>query len=205
VSSLIGYLTWLHFGEKASEPINDEIRMSYQLYADQITIAIQNAQRTKQLEIELEREETDLKNKLQKDYNQAQKSASDFYKLTLGVSIASIIAIFAALAISVFSIMNQQPDLLPISFVSLLLGVLVEVSSIFAFQRVDRANKRMDKYHKESFDIRLLNILLKSSEQLDNELGQQTKGNIISKASEFWFKDDVHDNSPTSSYTDTQP
>ena len=66
-------------------------------------------------------------------------------------------------------------------------GVIVNVISVLFFTRMDKANERMDTYHKELLQSHWMESLIAYAESLPAERENQTKQEIILQAARNWF------------------
>lgn len=74
-----------------------------------------------------------------------------------------------------------------ISIVVTIGGIVIEVLSYLFFQRLDVANERMDKYHRELLQTYWLELLLATCEPLPAKSQITTSEYIIKAATNSWF------------------
>lgn len=117
---------------------------------------------------------------LDQDFRDARMQVRYNYWIALLASIGGIVLIF----VGAFLSLNQ---IFSVGILSAVAGVITEAVGILAFRRVDAANLRMDSYHKKSHQVKQLEILLATCEELPATQEQSLKTAVIDKVASNWF------------------
>lgn len=147
-----------------------------QLYANQAAFAYDSARRVHELEEGLRGVTESLASNIKADYEDTRRQARNNF--AVGLFFASLGALF------IFA------TLMSYAGISLTIGgAVIEAIGALFFRRTDVANKRMDKYHKELFEVRGLEQLLAAADKLTSEQKEDLKREIIDKAKRRWLED----------------
>lgn len=172
---------WLHFYERKSSEAFDKELSIYSLYASQVASAIGYVQELQ--EVETQRDEAqELLVSIDDDHRKARFEARLIYFISITTIILGVIIIIGG---GVLTYLNN--DLIRLTVYTSIAGIMLEAFSILVFLRLDRAHKRVDKFHDELFEIRLFNILLRSTDQLEDGQRDLGKDTVIKSASGYWF------------------
>ena len=103
------------------------------------------------------------------------------YWASLGVATLGIIIIFIGTALTLGGILT-------FGIASGVSGMITEAVGYLFFQRVDAANKRMDRYHTESLQTRRFENLLASCDEITSlEKREVCQEKVIDAARTYWF------------------
>ena len=87
--------------------------------------------------------------------------------------------------------------LISIGLISGIGGVVTEVVGYMFFSRVDKANKRMDRYHSERLDAQRFKVLLQSCDSIEEkQKREKSRKIIILTACEKWLKHEEQPENP---------
>lgn len=118
---------------------------------------------------------------LDRDYRSAQEQARLNFRTSLGISLLGAILAFTGISFG----WQQKIDA---AWISAVAGVLVEVVSLLFFRRVDRANDRMDDYHRERLQGKRLEILLDACEGFRHTDDREScRKEILLSAARLWL------------------
>jgi CheY-like chemotaxis protein len=124
-----------------------------------------------------------ISRQLNEDYADARKEARVHYWASLVVSLLGIGLIFGGIVLTF-----QGVDDRPVGIASTVGGIVTEVINYLFFLRVDVAHKRVDEYHSELLQMKLLESLLAASDELLSPEDQgSTKKEIIGFAARQWL------------------
>jgi len=156
---------WIFFSKSTSEDMPEDDKAIYQVYANQIALAYANSQQSEELKLKVRRGEDELAANVNRDYKDARMHARIYFLISLITSIAGLILIFYGVpqALNSSSPNSNQGG----GFVAAVFGLVLEGATVLAFERGKAANERMDRYHRELFNLQKLSILLSAAEQLD--------------------------------------
>ena len=154
----------------------------YKVYANQIALAYDNAKRFEDLK---KRDSEDLSKAIKIDYEDARRQAMFYFLLSLSTSIAGLVLIFSGVD---QLLKSDAKSPLNGGGMAAIAGVLFEAGTILAFNRSTEANKRLDQYHQELYDVGKLSILLSATEQLDPEIVRAEKQKIIQNITNHWLQ-----------------
>jgi hypothetical protein len=156
----------------------EEDKDLYKVYANQIALAYDNAKRFEYLQ-------KDFSDKIKIDYKDARQQAIFYFLLSLSTSIAGLVLIFSGVD---QLLKSDAKSPLNGGGIAAMAGVLFEAGTILAFNRSTEANRRLDQYHQELYDVGKLSILLSATEQLDPEIVRAEKQKIIQNATNHWLQ-----------------
>lgn len=114
------------------------------------------------------------------DHDLARKQARQQYIAAVIASLLGFVLIFTGIVLAWF----QQ---LEIGIVVTTGGVIIQVLVYLFFQRLDRANVRMDIYHRELVQTYWLELLVATCDQLPSEKQINTTDYVIRQATQSWF------------------
>ncbi|BAY35580.1 hypothetical protein NIES2107_74920 (plasmid) [Nostoc carneum NIES-2107] len=205
---------WILFSRKIDEKQLENNKDVYQAYANQIALAYENAKKIEELE---NKETKDLSRELTTYSNDVRKEAKTWFFLSLFSTIPGFILICYGVFLLHTGIHNllltnevnknnlhkevtleskknqnepKKPE--PQNFIVGALasgsGVILEAVTVLFFNRVNEANKRLDRYHEERVNIGKLSILLAATEQTAPEVRPEEKQSIIHLTANNWFK-----------------
>lgn len=103
---------------------------------------------------------------LEQDYNNAQRQSLVNFWTSLVVAVLGVAIVFVGVAL----VLSSQ---LAVGIASTVGGIVAEVVSILFFRRVDRANDRMDQYHKLRLEGQRFETLLQACEGFDEEKSRE--------------------------------
>jgi CheY-like chemotaxis protein len=121
-----------------------------------------------------------ISRQLEDDQSTIRLHVSQGYRRTIDSSYIGYSLIVAGILLALFKIVE-------ISIVVAIGGIITEVLSYLFFQRLDVANERMDKYHRELLQTYWLELLLATCEPLPAESQIATSEYIIKAATNSWF------------------
>ncbi|MGD9091211.1 MAG: response regulator [Anaerolineales bacterium] len=122
-----------------------------------------------------------IDNTLHEDYVNAQKQAQTYYWVSLVMALTGAVFIFIGIAL----VIAERIDYL---IVSIIPGIITEVIGFLFFRRADKANNRMDRYHKERIESQRFEMLLDACDGLHPEQQQsQGRQDLILTASKAWL------------------
>ncbi|MGF1459179.1 MAG: GAF domain-containing protein [Leptolyngbyaceae cyanobacterium] len=179
---------WILFPPDGRSLPTDEEKAIYQVYADQIALAFHNAQTSKALQDKLEKNKFELTKNIDKNYNDARSQAGVYFVLSVFSSVVGLLLIFSGFFNMFMSEDSDNATTQAAENWPVLAGVLLQGVTVFAFTQAEKANTRMDKYHKELFDVRQLEILLSATDQLDDETSTSVKREIVKTAANSWIQ-----------------
>jgi len=120
--------------------------------------------------------------RLDKDYEDARRQSRTNYIASLVVAGIGIAIIFAG---TVFAISGM----LAFGIASAVGGIVTEAVTYLFFKRVDAANKRMDRYHAESLQIKQFENLLAACADLPTPAKREAcKERVIEAVKAYWFE-----------------
>jgi CheY-like chemotaxis protein len=120
-------------------------------------------------------------NKLKEDHDNAQRQSNAYYWASLGVAVAGVVMIFLGIGLVFW-------NRLGIGVASTVGGIVTEAVSYLFFRRVDVANERMDRYHRERVEGRWFQTLLQACDGLDSEQNRgRCREQVIMAASGRWL------------------
>jgi GAF domain-containing protein len=190
-SHCLGVMWILFTGGIPPQNYIDDHTEIYKLYANQIALAYDNA---KQFESLKNKSKDELHKQISLDYKNARRSSNWFFYVSLASSIVGLFLIFGGanklLASPENGAVNDQNAQNAIS-----VGALLQAVTVLAFQQSKSANDRVDQYHKELYNTGKLSILLSATEQLEPDLVQQEKKQIIQATTQSWMHHDIKETS----------
>lgn len=120
--------------------------------------------------------------RLDKDYEDARRQSRTNYIASLVVAGVGIAIIFVG---TIFAISGM----LAFGIASAVGGIITEAVTYLFFKRVDVANKRMDRYHTESLQIKQFENLLAACDDLPTpEKREACKERAIEAVKAYWFE-----------------
>jgi len=181
------WMTFQNPQPKNKNIFDDEVIL--QVYANQIALAYTNAKQTTDALNKLEESQKDMTNEIVGHYEKIRKESRQYHYLSLLTSSVGVVLVLVTFGIIIFQISSdKQIDNWVVFFG--LFGTLLNAIGVLTFGRSNRANQRMDNYHRELYQVRLLNILLRHSEQLDDaDMEKNSKNSILQDASKKWITD----------------
>ncbi|MBD2498912.1 GAF domain-containing protein [Nostoc sp. FACHB-280] len=181
---------WIIFSKSFEEELSEEDKAIYQVYANQIALAYTSAKKSEVLKQKLSKSTSELTVNINHNYKDARKQANISFGISICTSIAGLILIFYGVSnlISNNNNHNSSQALTGGSGIATFVGVLLQAVTVLAFDRGKAANERMDRYHKELYNVRQLEILLSATEQLDPETSPKIKQQIIQTATNKWIE-----------------
>lgn len=114
------------------------------------------------------------------DHDMTRRQANYHYLAAAIVSIYGFSLIFLGIALA-------WRGNLSISLVGTASGMITEILVYLYFTRLDRANDRMDIYHRELLQTYWLEFLLATCEQLPAQKQVDTADHVIRQAADSWF------------------
>jgi len=97
---------------------------------------------------------------------QHYKDAREQSKSMFRISVLSSLVGLCFLSFGIFGLINKDTkDSQASSRIAAIVGAMLQAVTVIALNREKEANERMDKYHKELYDVHQLEILLSSTEQ----------------------------------------
>lgn len=118
---------------------------------------------------------------LKEDHDNAQRQSNVYHWASLGVAVAGIVIIFLGIGLAFW---NQ----LEIGVASAVGGIVAETVSYLFFRRVDTANERMDRYHRERIEGQRFRTLLQACDGLGSERERgRCRAQVITTAAGRWF------------------
>ena len=120
-------------------------------------------------------------NELKEDHDNAQRQSNAYYWASLGVAVAGVVIISLGIGLVFW-------NRLGIGVASTVGGIVTEAVSLLFFRRVDVANERMDRYHRERVEGRRFETLLQACDGLDSEQDRgRCREQVIMTASGRWL------------------
>lgn len=120
---------------------------------------------------------------LNEDYEQARREARNQGWLAGLISLLGIIVIMAGVGVALL-----QPQSYPLGVITAAGGLLTEAVNYLFLQRVDKAHGRVDRFHQELHQIRLLRTLNSAADDLIYEENrEQMHKEIVLQAGRAWF------------------
>ncbi len=122
-----------------------------------------------------------IDHELQEDYDDAQEQSKTFFRASIRVASVGIILIFLGTLLAYFR-------WLEIGIASTVGGILTEAISYLFFTRADKANDRMDRYHKEKLEGHRFETLLHACDGFDSiQKRERCRKQVIIMASTSWL------------------
>jgi GAF domain-containing protein len=210
---------WILFAKPLNKELSEEDKAIYQVYANQIALAYMNAKQSEELKQKVARSAFELTSNINDNYKDARKQAGIYFLISILSSLAGLLLIFYGIFNLVgnnnsgtqaannsnkeANITNAQTNDSRIGITSVqqggiatVIGVLLQGITVLAFDRGKAANERMDRYHRELYNIRQLEILLSATDQLDSEAASQVKQQIIQSTTNSWIQSMSQINKP---------
>lgn len=147
------------------------------LFASQAAYAYYNIKRLTELEEGLRGATESFADDIKEDYKQTRLQADKNYLTGRVFSILGMVIIFVGIVIEI---------LFPIrsGIGSVILGLVSEGISLIFFSRIDKANDRMDVYHRELYDVRSFEQLVAAAKTLNNE---EEKKKTLEAGRQHWL------------------
>ncbi|BDI18179.1 hypothetical protein ANSO36C_39810 [Nostoc cf. commune SO-36] len=196
---------WILFSKPFEKELSEEDKAIYQVYANQIALAYTNAKQSEILKQKLSKNTSELTANIDHNYKDARKQANISFGISICTSLAGLILIFYGVSNLIAKNDKTSQAFTGGSGIATLVGVLLQAVTVLAFDRGKAANERMDRYHKELYNVRQLEILLSATEQLDPETAPKVKQEIIQSATNSWIESVSESNSRSSKSTEVKP
>ncbi|PSB41183.1 TRADD-N-associated membrane domain-containing protein, partial [Chamaesiphon polymorphus] len=178
---------WMLFSRPFARDLSEEDKAIYQVYANQIALAYSSAKQSEELKQKLSKNTFELTANIDLNYKDARNQAIICFVVSLCTSIAGIILLFYGFY-HVIEKKDKTSDTLVKSGMAALVGAFLQGVTVLAFNQGKAANERMDRYHKELYNVRKLQILLSATEQLSPETSPQAKQQIIQSTTNSWIE-----------------
>ncbi len=122
-----------------------------------------------------------LAERISDDYDDTLHQARWNFRVSVVVAVIGIIVIFCGIGLSF-------GGMLAIGVSGTVAGIITEAIGILFFKRADRANERLDHYHKELLELRQFENLLAACDELSGVRKQATcKKRIVEAATRLWL------------------
>lgn len=179
---------WILFSKPFEKELSEEDKAIYQVYANQIALAYTSAKQSEILKQKLSKNTSELTANIDHNYKDARKQANISFSISICTSLAGLILIFYGVSNLITKNDKTSQAFTGGSGIAAFVGVLLQAVTVLAFDRGKAANERMDRYHKELYNVRQLEILLSATEQLDPETALKVKQEIIQSATNSWIQ-----------------
>ncbi len=131
---------------------------------------------------------------LNHDYEQARQDAKLQTWMAAIISVSGIIVILIGVAVAIW-----RPDIYPVGATAAAGGLITEAVNYLFLRRLDKAHARVDRFHHELYQIKLLQTLNAAADELVYEENREKhRAEILLQASRAWFSTDnrVHNSLP---------
>ncbi len=170
---------WIQYELPQDFSSNYEV-WALQLYASQAAFAYDNAKRMHELEEDLSTVTESFASDIKSDYDQARLQAKNNFQISS--FIVFVASYFVWLGAFVEIILPNRGGL-----AIAIVAAVTQMTTQLVFNRIDKANARMDQYHKELYNVRLFEQLMAATDDLD-EGKEEEKKQIIKTARDQWLK-----------------
>jgi hypothetical protein len=176
-------IIWIYFTEPLIEDEMDLTIGDVQPYIKQVTFAYIRENEAGDLRRELQKTVSGFTSQIEGHYENVKRASIVYFWIAAATSIVGIILFLAGVGFLWLEGLDEGEA----AIVSTVVGLLVQVASAFIFSRADAANKRMDEYHRELYNIKQFEILVSASDKITDEDGIRVKDAIISAAAKGWL------------------